>query len=64
MTETPKIVPLGKPDEFKAALENLKRQMPMLIEHAQLVAKIRRASYQALIEAGFTEAQALDLCWR
>ena len=60
----PRVVPLEPKNEMKGALDGLSRALPQLIEHAQLQAKIRRASYLALIDAGFNEVQALELCWK
>jgi hypothetical protein len=51
-------------NEFAAAGENLRRHLDDLIENQRTIAKIRRAGYLAYIAEGFTEAQALDLCWR
>jgi hypothetical protein len=62
MTDGPKIVNLEAPQPTRAAVDNLRRILPEMIEHAALLAKIRRASYLALVEEGFTESQALELC--
>lgn len=62
MSDGPKIVNLDAPHPTKAAIENLRRILPEMLEHAALLAKIRRASYLALVQEGFTEAQALELC--
>lgn len=50
-----------KPDEFKAAVETLRRNMPSLIEYNKLMAEIRRAAYLSYIDHGFTPEQALEL---
>lgn len=34
------------------------------IEYESLRAKLTRAKYLALIKEGFTETQAMELCWR
>lgn len=47
---------------MKAAIETMKRNLPELIEHAKLVAEIKRASYLSYIQQGFDEQQALELC--
>lgn len=52
----------GKPDEFAAAIEGLRRNAANMIVHAQIVAEIKRGYYDALIKQGFTDAQALELC--
>jgi hypothetical protein len=51
-----------KPDQLAAAGESLKRNFDTLVAHQLTLAKLRRASYLAHVEAGFTEAQALELC--
>jgi hypothetical protein len=58
----PKIVELGVSNPLQGDIESFRRKIPVLIEYAQLQAKLRRASYLAHVEAGFTEVQALDLC--
>jgi len=52
----------GKPDKFKEAVRAMKEQLSDQIEFQQLVAKLQRAKYVALIEEGFTPAEALELC--
>lgn len=60
----PKLVKLAPRDELQAASDAAERALPILIEHAARTAKLRRAMFTALVKEGFTEAQALDLCWR
>jgi len=43
-------------------VRDLREQLPAHIELAQLQAKISRAKYLALVNQGFTEVQALELC--
>ncbi len=53
------------PDDIeglKASTEMLKRSMPHLIEHAQLVAHLTRVRYEALTKEGFQPSEALELC--
>lgn len=50
------------PMELEIALEQMKVHMPLMIEYEQLKAQQLRAKYDALIEAGFTLEQALELC--
>jgi hypothetical protein len=50
------------PNERADALESLINSVPMLISAQTSMAKISRAKYLALIDAGFTEAQALAMC--
>lgn len=63
MSDKPKVVSLEQqPDKLAAAIEQLRRGVPNMIEHAALVAKIKRAYYDNLISEGFTNEQALELC--
>lgn len=50
-----------KPDEAKALLEMLTREMPALIARTNLMAQLRRANYLALVKEGFTPQEALTL---
>jgi len=52
----------GKPDEFAAAVENLRRNVANFIAHSQVIAEIKRGYFDALIKQGFTPEQALELC--
>lgn len=54
-------IPLSK-DELKGALEVLKRGMSDQIEGINLMAKLRKAKYDAHIKEGFTPEQALEIC--
>lgn len=58
----PTIVKLEPPNQIHGEVEKFQRNTPHLIQHVRAMAKIRRASYLALVEEGFTEAQALELC--
>lgn len=58
------VVDLPVSDETKAAVEQARRAMPTLVANADIMATIRRANYEALIRAGFNDAQALELCWK
>lgn len=53
-----------KADDGVAYLEELRRKMPTVLDGLDLLAKMRRASYEALLREGFTPEQALYLCWR
>lgn len=50
------------PDQMIAHLEQLRRCLPELARIAPEIASARYAFYQAYIEAGFDEQQALELC--
>lgn len=52
----------GPIDKQRAALEELKRNLPTQIEFLSIHAEMIRAKYQALVAQGLTEAQALELC--
>jgi hypothetical protein len=58
ITELPNI----ERDKQVAQLENLKRNIEVLIETNKLIAKVRRQSYLAYIAEGFSADQALSLC--
>lgn len=62
MKEKLTLLNVGDKDEMIAAIEALKRQLPAIKEQAVLVAEIRKASFDAHIEKGFTPEQALQLC--
>jgi hypothetical protein len=51
-------------NEVAAAGDHIRRHLEELIENQKTIAKIRRAAFLAYVAEGFTEAQALDLCWR
>lgn len=48
--------------EHSAELESIKRNFDSMIECQPLIARLRRASYEAHLKQGFTEDQALELC--
>ena len=50
------------PDKLKAAIQGLKDSEADMIEFQQYAARLHRAKFVALIEAGFTSDQALELC--
>lgn len=51
-----------KQSDLLAANEQLKRELPAILEHTKTIAAIRKASYDAHIDAGFNPEQALELC--
>jgi hypothetical protein len=55
-------LPQVETDKLRAAVEKMRRTLPLLIEYYQIDAKIRKARYEALIAEGFNPAQALELC--
>jgi hypothetical protein len=48
--------------EMRVALDTLVKSLPLMKEYETIQAKVTRSKYEALIEVGFTEAQALELC--
>ena len=50
------------PNASDESLEVLKRLAPDVIAQSVLLAEMRYANYRSHIKAGFTEAQALELC--
>jgi hypothetical protein len=56
------LVALPERDADQAAADDFRRRLPALIQNTQSLAKLRRASYLAHIEEGFTPEQALLLC--
>ncbi len=60
MTDKIHILPTG--DASKAEMEKFKRLLPEVIEWQKAMAELRYATYQAQIDAGFTEDQALVIC--
>ena len=58
----PKVVDLPVKNDVAAAGDNLRRNLDALIANQVAFAKLRRASYLAHVDAGFTEAQSLELC--
>lgn len=61
---SPTLVQLPQPDKLQAAIAETRRNLPVLLENADIMAQMRKANYDALLRTGFTEAQALELCWR
>jgi hypothetical protein len=46
----------------KESLEKMREQLPILIEHMGIMAKLTMAKYNALREEGFSDVQAIELC--
>ena len=48
--------------EFRIALLDYRERAPLFQEMQAIEAKLKRAKFLALVENGFTETQALELC--
>lgn len=48
--------------KIEEANDDMQRAMPELLRGVMLTAQITRAKYLSLIEVGFTEKQAIELC--
>ena len=60
-----KMLPGGSTEvNSEKLLEELKAKMPFMLEYAAITAEITRKRYLVLVANGFTETQALELCWR
>lgn len=57
---------MSDPDKARAdaavAVKAMRDNLPFLGEYHEVVGKALRIKYLGLVAAGFTEAQALDLC--
>ncbi len=54
-------VPDVEKDELRASLEKLKRMLPFIAEYTAIDAAIRKAKYDACLDAGFSAQQALEI---
>ena len=52
----------GEPNLTMEAVRNMKAQLPAMFEYFEIIAKMQKIRYDELINAGFTEIQALELC--
>ena len=60
--DKPKVVTMNQPpDKLREALDTLKRNLSKQFEHQAIMARIRRKSYLAHIDEGFTPEQSLEL---
>ena len=59
------LLPNGNTEiDKKKLLEDFKANLSFHLEYATIVAEVVRKRYLVLVANGFTEAQALELCWR
>jgi hypothetical protein len=59
MTDKPTLVTLDPKDDFKAALEKLKRTETEMSEYFTIIARVKRKYFLDLEKEGFTKDQAL-----
>lgn len=53
---------LGAFDKQRFELEEIRQNLDVVFEGVQIAAAITRVKFLNLVERGFTEAQALELC--
>ncbi len=56
-----KEVEFGDKDKLVAAVEQMKRSLPTIIEYQTTLSKIIRARYMALTAEGFSPSEALSI---
>lgn len=49
-------------DELRGSIEEVKRMLPLLMEIRREVAELRYSMFLAYKDAGFNDAQAIELC--
>jgi hypothetical protein len=47
--------------QIEMAIDHIKKMVPFCQEHAKAVAQIMKAYYDALVDAGFTKEEALQI---
>lgn len=57
-----KQLPNANTDSLRASLEQIRRDLPVILEMEATKAQIRKASYEASLAAGFNEEQAIAIC--
>jgi hypothetical protein len=62
MTDKVTEIPMVERDSLVASLEAYKRNLAIIAGYGKDIAAFRRQLYLAHVEAGFTDAQALELC--
>lgn len=55
-------LPTGNLTEMQQLLVTIKEELPSHLELQEINAKILWAKYESLMEEGFTDIQALELC--
>lgn len=49
-------------DKLQQSITELHAALPHMLQYYEIQAVMTRAKYEQLIRAGFTEAQAIELC--
>lgn len=62
MSDNIRQIPNPEQDKILAGLAQMERMLPHLAQYTKLTAQLKRTQYLAYIEAGFDQAQALELC--
>lgn len=62
MVKKAELVKFKNRSKTQALIEEAKRNMPIWVQQASLLAEMRMINYKAHIEQGFTKEQALFLC--
>lgn len=61
VTQLPGTQPKMSPSEVMAAISEAWALLPAQLEYAMIQSKVRKKKYDSLVEAGFTEQQALEI---
>ena len=62
MTDKISLLPTGDKNELAANLEQVKRNLPFMLEYSRIKAQLAKADFDAYVKQGFSEEQALELC--
>ena len=47
---------------IKKSLEDLKEMLPYILENERLQSIVKKEKFDSMVNSGFTESQALELC--
>lgn len=57
----PKDVDIHPQNELMGLVEQMRRNLPQILEYMPMVAQLKKAQYDSFLEEGFTQEQALAL---